>query len=142
MSISRPEGRRDARPLGRAVWATSGESRASLCRVWGSWGRECDLDHPTGFGLIDIIPHAACLSAFLSLLKPHWSEQRRMAHGPCPGNGTPGGARWIPGQLSSCSPEYSGARLPGFEFWLPPCLSCVTLGELFNLSVPVFPAAK
>ena len=105
--------------------------------------RNVILTTPRALGLShDIIPHAACLSAFLSLLKPHWSEQRRMAHGPCPGNGTPGGAGWIPGQLSSCSPQYSGARLPGFEFWLPPCLSCVTLGELFNLSVPVFPAAK
>lgn len=52
MPISGPEDRRDARPHGRAVWATSEESRTSLCRVWGSWGWECDLDHPTGFGLI------------------------------------------------------------------------------------------
>ena len=35
-----------------------------------------DLSH-------DITPHAACLPALLSLLKPHWSEQRT-AHGPCP----------------------------------------------------------
>ena len=59
----------------RQAFAESGDRGDGNVILTIPWA--LDLSH-------DIIPHAACLLAFFTLLKPHWSEQRRTAHGPCP----------------------------------------------------------
>lgn len=73
----------------------------------------------------------------LSKASPVLSREEQLA-GPSPWEAETRVNLVSPYQLSICSPECSGARLPEFALWCPWWLSCESTAKLPNFSMPRF----